>query len=377
MEERQQSLEDLNGFQKALFFIPDISGFTSFTYDVEIEHSAHIISELLKVLLEANQLELRVSEIEGDAILFYRLGKPSSQSELARQAEVMFLNFHQHLLHYKQNRICQCGACSTAHRLTLKFITHHGKLTIRRIQAHRKLFGPDVILVHRLLKNSIPVDEYLLITESIPPDIGQEESDWNFEKGEDTYERIGPVQYRYFPMRFLRKKVPAESPPADYKDYGELFSVSRKIPSSLKRVHRLVTDIDLKSKWYFGVRAIRREQNKLDVVGSRHKCILPLGAVDLEIASQKVEKGVIEYVERTRDIPWIGPLNIIITMKRINEDETHVSIRAHFRKSGFTRWRLDILFRILMAPIFNFSLRKLKALAIRINEPSPKKIVSI
>jgi len=377
MEERQQSLENVNGFQEALFFIPDISGFTSFIYDVEIEHSAHIISELLEVLLEANQLELQVSEIEGDAILFYRLGKPSSQSELARQAEIMFLNFHQHLLHYKHNRICQCGACSTAHRLTLKFIAHHGKLTTRRIQAHRKLFGPDVILAHRLLKNSIPVDEYLLITESIPSDIAQTESSWSFENGKDNYERIGQVDYRYFPMRFLRKKVPHKSLPVDYKNYGELFSVSRKIPSSLNSVHRMVTDVDLKPKWYFGVRAIRREQNKLDVVGSIHKCILPLGAIDLEIASQKVEEGVIEYVEKTRDIPWIGPLTIIITMRREDEDETLVSIHAHFRKSGFTRWRLDSLFRILMAPIFNFSLRKLKALAIRINEPSPTKIVSL
>lgn len=50
--------------------MPDISGFTRFVNEVEIEHSRLVIQELLEILVNANEIGLEVSEIEGDAILF-------------------------------------------------------------------------------------------------------------------------------------------------------------------------------------------------------------------------------------------------------------------------------------------------------------------
>ena len=57
---------------RGLLFIPDISGFTRFVTETEIGHSRLIIQELLEVLINANESGLEVSEIEGDAILFYK-----------------------------------------------------------------------------------------------------------------------------------------------------------------------------------------------------------------------------------------------------------------------------------------------------------------
>ena len=61
---------------KGLIFIPDISGFTRFVNEMEIDHSRLIIQELLEILINANQLGLVVSEIEGDAIYFTSLVNP-------------------------------------------------------------------------------------------------------------------------------------------------------------------------------------------------------------------------------------------------------------------------------------------------------------
>ena len=44
---------------RGLIFIPDISGFTRFVNEVEIDHSRHIIQELLEVIINSN------SNIEG------------------------------------------------------------------------------------------------------------------------------------------------------------------------------------------------------------------------------------------------------------------------------------------------------------------------
>src|SRR5438128_9438642 len=114
---------------KGLLFIPDISGFTRFVNETEIEHSRLIIQELLEILINANQIGLEVSEIEGDAILFYKFGECPDLKELYNQVEKMFCGFHRNIIAYEQRRFCQCKACISAVNLTLKIITHYGEFT--------------------------------------------------------------------------------------------------------------------------------------------------------------------------------------------------------------------------------------------------------
>jgi hypothetical protein len=77
--------------EKGLLFMPDISGFTNFVHQTEADHSRFIIQELLETLINSNKLQLNVSEIEGDAILFYRFGDLPSLTELYDQVQTMFV----------------------------------------------------------------------------------------------------------------------------------------------------------------------------------------------------------------------------------------------------------------------------------------------
>ncbi len=95
---------------KSLLFIPDITGFTEFVQHTELEHSQHIISELLELVIDANEIGLTVAEIEGDAVLFFKQGSLPTWEQLVKQAESMFVKFHAHLRRYETERICQCGA---------------------------------------------------------------------------------------------------------------------------------------------------------------------------------------------------------------------------------------------------------------------------
>ena len=99
------------GNGEVLFFIPDIGGFTKFVSETEIRHSQHIIQELLEILINANQIGLEISEIEGDAILFYKYGNAPQLNEIYGQVEKMFCEFHRHLAAYELRRICKCTAC--------------------------------------------------------------------------------------------------------------------------------------------------------------------------------------------------------------------------------------------------------------------------
>jgi Protein of unknown function (DUF2652) len=99
---------------QGLLFIPDISGYTQFINNTEIEHSRFIIQELLELLINSNHINLKISEIEGDAILFYRFGDTPSIEEMYRQVETMFCNFHKYINRYDGRRICPCNACKGA-----------------------------------------------------------------------------------------------------------------------------------------------------------------------------------------------------------------------------------------------------------------------
>ena len=152
---------------RGVLFIPDISGFSRFVNAVEIEHSRFIIQQLLEVLIRANDSGLTISEIEGDAILFYKFGEPAALLALYNQVAKMFRAFHQYLMAYDYRKICQCTACLSAVDLTLKVITHYGECTPMSVQQFEKLFGKDVIVAHQLLKNDIPQHEYWLVTHDL------------------------------------------------------------------------------------------------------------------------------------------------------------------------------------------------------------------
>jgi hypothetical protein len=168
---------------KGLLFIPDISGFTNFVSNVELAHSKHIIQELLELLIDSNQLGLEISEVEGDAILFYKFGDLPKLKEIYWQVEKMFYAFHRHLKFYEHHRTCHCKACISSFNLSLKIITHYGEFTGYKVKNFYTLIGKDVIVAHQLLKNDIDKHEYWLITKSLlndnPPDGFREWMKWN------------------------------------------------------------------------------------------------------------------------------------------------------------------------------------------------------
>ena len=70
-----------------------------------------------------------------------------------------------------RNALCPCDGCQQAGDLRIKVVAHLGQVTRQKIARRQELAGVDVILVHRLLKNNVPVAEYLLLTAPLLPHI--------------------------------------------------------------------------------------------------------------------------------------------------------------------------------------------------------------
>ena len=192
-------------------YIPDISGFTKFVTQTEIEHSNGIISDLIEVIIKSNYLKLNISEIEGDSVLFYLLGEPPALEAIVNQSKRMFIDFHAAIHTMTQEFDCSCRACTTISNLTLKFITHYGECKEVPIQKFTKLIGSDVILAHRLLKNSVPDKEYLLLSQKYLDNQKSKslmQEDWiNFKQSIEVLEDFGEINTKYIPLSPLKNLV--------------------------------------------------------------------------------------------------------------------------------------------------------------------------
>lgn len=270
------------GVQSALLFMPDISGFTEFVSKTEIQHAQSIVHELLGILMESNQINLQVSQIEGDAIFFYRMGKAPALDELLEQVQHMFTRFHKQLQRYDHERICPCGACSSAKLLKLKFFAHYGEVSTYNLKDHHQLFGKDVIVLHRLMKNNLDKKEYTLITNSV-----LEQSDTSgghslFHGAAPAMEQYdtGDVHFKVIDLAVLYQQIePFESTAIHLSDNTkESFCEERVLDTPIEDVFLSIFDIPQRVHWMEGVNGIEIiDKPGVNRVGTVHRCIATTG----------------------------------------------------------------------------------------------------
>src|SRR5438034_241744 len=137
---------------------------------LSLAHSQDIIARLLEAVVDAAP-PLELVEIEGDAAFMYLPHQPSDEASAAKAAAAQALTMHR-AFHACQEwmvarNMCMCDACRQAGQLKVKFVAHVGEVAAQTIKGRTQVVGVDVIAAHRMLKNAVPVPEYILVSESI------------------------------------------------------------------------------------------------------------------------------------------------------------------------------------------------------------------
>jgi uncharacterized protein YndB with AHSA1/START domain len=141
--------------EKACFLIADISGYTSYLAGVELDHAQDIIADLMDTVVKSLRPSFRIAKFEGDAVFLFAVGDKFDGSLLQDSIESAYFAFRKRLRNIEQATSCQCKACHGMQQLDLKFVAHHGEFIRQRMAGRDELAGRDVIVVHRLLKNSV------------------------------------------------------------------------------------------------------------------------------------------------------------------------------------------------------------------------------
>ena len=326
--------------EPTLLFIPDISGFTEFVHETEISHSQHIIAELLEALIDANEMDLEISEIEGDAVLFFRKGRKPTAVETLAQVQRMFIKFHSVLKRYESQRICQCGACVGANNLALKFIIHYGDISTSQVKSMSKLFGKDVIVAHRLMKNDIDLTEYVLITNEVlnvcSTWIDIDQIAWEKpSKGEGSYD-FGSVKYCYITLAPLEQHIP--QPRID--DYvstklNKVFFVESVINAPIELVFDVISDAHSKHLWVPGVKASDKTNGQITKNGSTHRCIMNGDESDPFLTSHSFEINP-DLITWT-DTNHTANINFAFALQRVGNRLTRVHLTGLKKQNAFQK----------------------------------------
>lgn len=257
----------------ATILIPDISGFTEFMTTTELNHSTQAINMLIDAMIKAVGDEYEVAEIEGDAVLLVRKGAPPTRKEILNTCMNIFNAFHYQRKWMQQHMVCACGACQAIIHLTLKFVVHHGPVAEITVGRFVKQSGPEMIVAHRLLKNNIDNNEYLLITEKLfGQETGLSETDeLEWASSSEEYASIGKINYRFALLNKAREKVP--EPPRLENDYrvDNTSYLEISIPVNFREVYMVVANIPGRVEWV--PRLLKVEQDIPAVfIGSVHYC---------------------------------------------------------------------------------------------------------
>lgn len=218
--------------QSGTLLIADITGYTFFLSESELEHAQEILETLLEILIKETRPPLIISRTAGDAVISYAIGNLEIQGQTFFELlEHIYLEFRQTIELMVLNNRCNCAACANISNLDLKFFVHYGVFGIQKLGGHDELVGSDVNLIHRLLKNHIieatGIRAYAVLTAAAVDALGLSEIAASMVPHQEAYEHLGQVDLFVHDMA-PKWKAYRESNYVDIPPDEVLISVERE-----------------------------------------------------------------------------------------------------------------------------------------------------
>jgi hypothetical protein len=198
---------------RALLVIADIGGYTRFmrVHRINLAHAQYVVGRLLEATIDAAGARWKLAKLEGDAAFFYAKLPDDGGLDGARLREQLVAIRRAFVTRREQlaaDRTCSCDACTQSERLTIKFVVHAGQVALQKVKRLTELAGVDVILVHRLLKNTVPVAEYVLMSEEVTRALSAAGVAGEPAEVEEELEGLGRVRTFYFELDGLGQMTP-------------------------------------------------------------------------------------------------------------------------------------------------------------------------
>lgn len=317
--------------------IADITGYTMYLTQSELDHAQEILSTLLEIIVKSIHPPLKISRLAGDAVVSYGLQEHSIQGQtFLEMIENIYVAFQTAIERMVLNNNCQCNACRNISTLDLKFFVHYGSFGKQSIGAYEELVGSDVNLIHRLLKNHVTeqtgLKAYTLYTGAALDSIGEDELKESMIRLTESYEHLGEVNVwvqDMHPIWEAKRKAMRISIPAE--------QVSARLQAEIELPPELTWNYLIQPKY----RSILMHSDRQEVTRRDHGRISPGSVYHCYHGDRVISQTVLgwqpfEHILTEDTVPL--PNVTILTEYRLDPTDRGTRLTATFSRGRGPSW---------------------------------------
>lgn len=306
--------------QHGWLIIADISGYTAFLARNDLSRAQGIIERLMGPLVEGLSARMNLVKLEGDAVFV------SAPDALDLDPQRIINLLEDCYYAFRMTLVDLDVTCVGAPDLDLKFAVHHGKYMIQRLGGTEDLAGRDVILVHRLLKNTVRErlghGGYLIASaaahERLPA------AEWD--EHEEHYEHLGTTRVAVRDLHPVFDEMQATDPTAVPAE-GALLDLTYTVPASAARAWDWHIEDGKRDRWEATAERWRVIPDATGRVrrGTRMECEHADGSSTLfEITGWRPYTGL---TMRIAPQGWVPSVRLTYLFEALGPNETRVTLR--------------------------------------------------
>ncbi|MEJ1237374.1 DUF2652 domain-containing protein [Chryseolinea sp. T2] len=252
--------------QRGFLILADITGYTPFVAETELEHSQEILRRMLNSIISTLTPVFTLAEVEGDAVFVYskdpqnNTNSTTDSNSRGRLADIvpdmiesLYYSFRDKRKSVNRAMTCECKACKMATTLDLKFIVHYGEYILNNVGGKTKPLGSCVNVAHRLLKNHVTETTgwkaYALFTKECLDHIKLNSTQLHSET--ETFDHIGTVETFSMDLDSMYRKFVDERVVYVTADEAD-FIVQRDFPVAPSLLWEWFNDPKMKTRWNDG-----------------------------------------------------------------------------------------------------------------------------
>ena len=344
--------------ERGCLVIADINGYTGLLVSSELEHAQDALRDLIQAVVGQLRPQFRLAKLEGDAAFVYSLAESPDGQQLMDTLEGAYFAFRRRLDAISRATTCDCNACLRLPSLNLKMLAHYGSFVRERVFGTEELTGADVIVVHRLLKNSVvatmELDGYLLLTDACVAAAGLGAQALGLLEHEEEVEGIGLVHgwVHNLQAAWGREQDQRRVRVSERKTAARL---ELDLPVPPPSAWQYLSAPDLRLRWQPGVMALTQDlANGRRGVGMVNHCVHGEGATLEEVLDWRP----FEYSTLRSTMPG-GAAFVSTTELTPTPDGTHILIRFQRPPSARERAAMESMGPMLL-DLYQQSLRRLQ-----------------
>ena len=326
--------------EPACLLIADISGYTSFLADAELDHAQDVLADLIGTVVGSLRPTFRLAKLEGDAAFVYLPAESLDAAATQDAVERCYFSFRRRLRDIGQASSCDCNSCTLVPKLDLKVVVHHGQIVRQRIAGREELIGSSVVVVHRLLKNHVTDDggprAYAMYTDACVAAMGLDPAAAGLERHAEPFEGVGEV------VGWVRDLEGAWQDELDRArvvvvpaDASRTYTANLPVPPAV--VWDFVTSPGLRPQWQHGVTGVEEQPGSAGRrgVGTVNHCIHGQDAVIEEVLDWRPY----DYVTYRSQLPIPGTPPIVNTFAFEPDDAGGTNLELRFARPRSAKHR--------------------------------------